>query len=72
MLTFDPNHSSLISDREKITYKFCDNKQHGVCNWLIEASSTEVFFAACQLNRTIPDLSDERNFPKWQNLNGKI
>ena len=68
MLTFDPSKSTLLSDREKIEYKYCKNHEHGVCNWLILKDSPEDFCRACQLNRTIPDLSDSTNFPKWKNL----
>ena len=68
MLTFDTLKSTMISDREKIEYKYCKNKNHGVCNWLLEKGDAHDFCRACQLNRTIPNLSDKENFPKWQNL----
>ena len=68
MLTFDPFNSSLLSDREKIEYKYCKNKEHGVCNWLVVNDYSQVYCRACQLNRTIPNLSDKKNFQKWQNL----
>ncbi len=68
MITFDPLSSYLISDREKIKYKYCKNKEHKVCNWLVEIDDSHDYCPACQLNRTIPNLSDEENFPKWQNL----
>ncbi len=68
MLTFDPRSFSLVSDREKIEYKYCTNNQHGVCNWLLEKNDPNFLCSACQLNRTIPDLSDTSNFEKWQNL----
>ena len=68
MLTFDPTRDSLISDREQIEYKYCKNKEYDVCNWLIEKNDTDEFCHACQLNRTIPNLSDIENFDKWRNL----
>ncbi|TXN37843.1 hypothetical protein FVB32_06015 [Flagellimonas hymeniacidonis] len=68
MLTFDPDASSLTSDREKFEYKYCKNKEYEVCNWLLVRDSQQEYCRACQLNRTIPDLSDKKNFPKWQNL----
>jgi len=68
MLTFDADSDRLISDREQLEYKFCKNHQHDVCNWLIPVESSSNFCTACQLNRTIPNLSDEQNFPKWKNL----
>lgn len=68
MLTFDPGKFPLISDRKGKAYKYCKNKELGVCNWLIPADLDNEFCTACELNRTIPDLSDSENFPKWQKL----
>ncbi len=68
MLTFDYRGSSLISDSEKIEYKYCKNYEYGVCNWVLEKNDPHDFCRACQLNRTIPNLSDQQNFPKWKNI----
>ena len=68
MLTFNPHGDFLISDREQMEYKYCKNKEYDVCNWVIEKDDPQDFCHACQLNRTIPDLSDKENFEKWQNL----
>ena len=69
MLTFDlDNNTPLISELKKIEYKYCKNKEYEVCNWLIEKDDPQDYCNACQLNRTIPDLSDKENFEKWQNL----
>ena len=68
MLTFDSTGDSLISDREGIAYKYCKNHQYGVCNWLLVKDDVNDFCSACQLNRTIPNLTDGKNFPKWKNL----
>ena len=68
MLTFNPLGVSLISDREHIEYKYCKNKEYDVCNWLVERNDPQDYCHACQLNRTIPNLSDIENFEKWQHL----
>lgn len=68
MLTFDATGKKLISDREGIEYKFCKNKEYEVCNWVLEKDSLEEFCSACQLNRTIPKLSDSDNFENWTHL----
>ncbi|NND25425.1 MAG: hypothetical protein HKO00_05315 [Flavobacteriaceae bacterium] len=68
MLTFDPSSEFLISDREQIQYKYCKNNEFRVCNWVIERDDPDDFCNACQLNRTIPDLSDLQNFDHWRNL----
>ena len=67
MLTF-ASGTSLISDRDRIEYKYCKNKEYEVCNWLIEKNDPLLYCNACQLNRTIPNLSDNENFIKWKNL----
>lgn len=67
MLTFALG-ASLLSDREKIEYKFCKNKEYEVCNWLVEKGDSNDYCNACQLNRTIPNLSNKKNFEKWKNL----
>lgn len=68
MLTFDPSRPNLISDREKIEYKYCKNNEHNVCNWITEKDNPHEYCRACQLNRTVPNLSDGDNFEKWKNL----
>jgi len=47
-------------------FRFCVNAQHDVCNWLIQADSTEQYCAACRHNRTIPDLSVPGNQAHWR------
>lgn len=68
MLTFNISNPMLIPDSEKIAYEYCKNKEYEVCNWLIKKTDTQEYCRACQLNRTIPNLSDKKNFQKWQNL----
>lgn len=68
MLTFDTIGASLTSDREKIEFKYCQNKEYEVCNWIIPKDSPQDFCRACQLNRTIPNLSFKENLQHWQHL----
>jgi hypothetical protein len=68
MLTFEPATINLVADRSGNVFKYCQNKGFGVCNWLIPASDENHFCNACELNRTIPNLSDNENFKKWQKL----
>ncbi|MFL1895243.1 putative zinc-binding metallopeptidase [Aquimarina sp. 2-A2] len=69
MLTFASiQNNALIWDREQLGYKYCKNNAYDVCNWLIEKDSPQEYCTACQLNRTIPDLSDQENFEKWRDL----
>ncbi|MEB2776613.1 putative zinc-binding metallopeptidase [Algoriphagus sp. D3-2-R+10] len=68
ILTFERGASQMIADRDGNAFKYCQNKEFGVCNWLIPAYNENHFCNACELNRTIPDLSDNENFQKWQKL----
>ena len=52
----------------KIIYKFCQNAGFGTCNWLIPLKQSSPFCPACQLNRTIPPLSDPKLLDRWQRI----
>jgi hypothetical protein len=49
-------------------WRLCHNAGQALCNWLVPADSTDSFCPACQLNRTIPDLSADGNLERWQAL----
>ena len=50
-------------------YRMCTNyAEHAACNWMLPGDDDEAFCTACRLNRTIPDLSVERNRALWQTL----
>lgn len=68
MLTFDPWSVSLLSDGEQLEYKYCKNAQFGICNWLLPIYAAQDFCSACQLNRTIANLSVDQNFENWRHL----
>lgn len=51
-----------------ISYAYCKNHVHNVCNWLVEASNPSKFCLACSLNRTIPHLLDTENLDKWKRI----
>ena len=48
--------------------RFCANQAYGVCNWLRNADGLDELCQACRLNRTIPDLSNDRYLTLWQRL----
>ncbi|WP_436516326.1 zinc-binding metallopeptidase family protein [Ekhidna sp. To15] len=69
MNTFDQEKDSLLfADRDNKQYRFCKNKEHQVCNWLIEAESPHDYCTACSFNRTIPNLTNKTNHEKWHKL----
>ena len=49
-------------------YRFCANIVHGSCNWLITVECEDSFCVACRHNRTIPNLSDQRNLILWRRI----
>jgi hypothetical protein len=50
-------------------YRKCGNyAHHGVCNWMTETDGGQALCRACDLNRTIPDLSVPEHLERWQAL----
>ena len=49
-------------------YRFCENNEHEVCNWMVLADSPETFCAGCRHNRTIPNLEIAENLPRWRKI----
>jgi hypothetical protein len=69
----EDNGYVLFDSKEKITsktprYKYCINKQHNVCNWLLLHESEAEFCIACNLNHTIPDISKPDYWEKWASI----
>jgi hypothetical protein len=46
--------------------RYCANAAHGVCNWLTAANHERCL--ACQMNRTIPNLSEPGSLTAWREL----
>jgi hypothetical protein len=58
----------LYGEPGGLTYSYCANHAHGVCNWLVPAGSPTPYCTACALNRTIPDLSQPGYLGRWRSL----
>lgn len=54
--------------RESGPLAYCVNSVHAACNWLTPAGTGDGFCRACDLNRTIPDLTAPGNLEAWQEL----
>jgi hypothetical protein len=83
-LGFDPQRMDMIAlqpardniytvfdNKENATatqYKYCVNKQHNVCNWLLPHDNQTEFCIACGLNNIIPDLSQPDHWEKWARI----
>jgi hypothetical protein len=48
------------------TFAYCANHAHDACNWLVPSDSPTPFCMACDLNRTIPDLTQPGYLQRWQ------
>ncbi|MDB6139995.1 MAG: hypothetical protein JWO94_3067 [Verrucomicrobiaceae bacterium] len=63
---YDPEREAMVRLLPENRMKRCENGlKHDVCNWLLPVDSTEKLCVACKMNRTIPDLSNERNRMLW-------
>ncbi len=49
-------------------FRFCHNWELSACNWMVPAGSGAGYCAACQHNRTVPDLSAPANHARWQKI----
>jgi hypothetical protein len=49
-------------------YRFCANAAFDVCNWMIDAGSSDTFCVACRHNHTIPATSIESNVTAWRKI----
>jgi hypothetical protein len=49
-------------------YRFCENVEFGVCNWLAPTQGGARFCESCRHNRLVPDLSVDGNLERWQKL----
>jgi hypothetical protein len=49
-------------------YKFCENYNAGMCNWMVPTDNGKGFCIACRHNRTVPDLSVPGNDSLWRKL----
>ena len=79
-LGFDANTLSLITlvaeknnifanaQNKELKFRYCKNSEFSTCNWLIPASSNALYCQACDLNRIIPDLTNQENLKRWKNI----
>lgn len=70
LITLETNEQKQLVDISKkiSAYRYCINSVHGTCNWLIPATQLYPFCTACELNRTIPELSTVENINRWKRI----
>jgi hypothetical protein len=68
-LALEPDHDApdryRPAEGEGVFRKCRNNVEHGVCNWMIEASDPAELCLACRLNNVIPDLGDPESRELW-------
>lgn len=60
------NGTYSIYNRAGAFYRYCLNHQYGVCNWLVEEGNETPYCKACDLNSTIPNLSQPEAKGQWR------
>jgi hypothetical protein len=64
----DGHSYRIYNEPASCTYTYCQNHEHHACNWLVPTNSATPFCLACDLNRTIPDLSQPGFLQRWQDI----
>lgn len=64
----DNQHGYSPIGRPDELVRYCSNANFGTCNWLIPVTQASPFCIACSLNRTIPELCNEKNSKKWKRI----
>jgi hypothetical protein len=49
-------------------FRYCANADYDVCNWLLDASSPDIYCLTCGHNRTIPDINSNENLVAWRKI----
>lgn len=60
------NEIYSLYDQPGKYYRYCINHQYNVCNWLIEEGSKTPYCKTCDLNSTIPNLSQPDAVNQWR------
>ncbi len=70
LITLVSENNNLFSNIKNKNQKFryCKNAEHSTCNWLIPSEQVGDYCQACDLNRVIPDLSNNENLKLWKNI----
>ena len=70
LITLVPEGKNLYSNvqNKQEKFRYCRNSEYSACNWLIPDSQDTEYCPACELNRIIPDLTNEENLKRWRNI----
>jgi hypothetical protein len=67
-LGFIPDQQRLVNLNAFKTYRSCQNRPRLNCNWLVPSADSNLQCIACRLTRTIPNLGNANNLPRWAKL----
>ncbi len=70
MVALEPSGDNLwhpLGDTQQL-FRYCANQAHEACYWLVPNDHQENFCRSCRLNRTIPDLGNQKNRVLWRRL----
>ncbi|MGI4750860.1 MAG: zinc-binding metallopeptidase family protein [Janthinobacterium lividum] len=62
------NGTYTLYNKPTKIYRYCINHQYNVCNWLVEEGSKTPYCKACDLNSTIPNLSQPDAIGHWHTI----
>ncbi|WP_279482060.1 putative zinc-binding peptidase [Aureimonas sp. SK2] len=71
VLALEPTGTDFVSvgrGSDGSHWRYCDNYQYGVCNWLVPADSEELLCLADRHNMMVPDLSNPDNQALWAKM----
>ncbi len=71
VLALEPTGTDFVSvgrGSDGSHWRYCDNYQYGVCNWLVPAESSELLCLADRHNMMVPDLSNPDNQALWAKM----
>jgi len=58
----------MVNGKRDDLLQRCSNASYGVCNWMTPANDADTLCDACDLNRTIPNLSEPGSLNAWFQL----
>lgn len=65
----DGQFQPLLAEAAHRRYRLCKNSvDWDACNWLVPTEAGDSYCLSCDLNQTIPDLSDPENMAYWHTL----
>ena len=66
LLPYQAAAEGLVAGPDGYLYRRCRNDlDHGICNWLVDAGTDDLYCQSCDLTRTVPALGRANNLRLW-------